>query len=233
MARLKWDQTGERFYETGADHGVLYVRGSAGYTPGVEWNGLTGVTENPSGAEMTDLYADNLKYLSIMSAEQFGCTIEAYTYPDEFMVCDGTASIADGVYAHQQPRKNFGLSYRTLLGNDVDSQDHGFKLHLVYGCLAKPSQKGYKTVNASPEAVTFSWEVSTTPVDPGNENVKPTAKLTINSTKVDPEKLKKLMDILYGMDEHEDGGGQTVPATEPRLPLPAEVAQIIGTVPTP
>lgn len=222
--RLVWDKSGERFYETGVDHGVLYPQGEGGtYPQGYAWNGLTGVTESPSGAEATALYADNIKYLNLMSTEEFGGTIEAYTYPNEFAECDGSAEIAQGVTIGQQARKTFGLSYRTALGNDVDGSEHGYKLHLVYGALASPSEKAYATINDSPEAITFSWEFSTTPVNV--EGFKPTASLTIDSTKADSTKLKALEDILYGTDAA--SGGEPA-ATAPRLPLPDEVAEIMG-----
>lgn len=223
MSKIVWDQTGERLYETGVDRGVLYPISSTGqYTPGVPWNGLTGVTESPSGAEATDLYADNIKYLSMRSAETFGCTIEAYTYPDEFEQCDGSASLATGVSIGQQARKVFGFCYRTLLGNDVDGQDHGYKLHLIYGATASPSERPYATVNDSPEAITFSWEVSTTPVNVSG--FKPTACVTIDSTKADPECLAALEEILYGKDAGAEG---TPAAVDPRLPLPDEVKTIM------
>ena len=216
MSKIIWDNTGERTYETGVDHGVLYPIQEGGlYTKGVAWNGLTAVTESPSGAEATPLYADNTKYLNLVSAEDFGCTIEAYTYPDEFAECDGSAEIATGVYAGQQARKVFGLCYRTILGNDTDSNAHGYKLHLIYGCLASPSEKSYSTVNDSPEAITFSWEVKSTPVNVSG--FKPTAVLTIDSTKVEPSKLAKLEEALYGSE-----------STEAKLPTPDEVVAIIG-----
>ena len=217
MARLTWDQTGERLYETGVDRGVLYINSTGTYDKGVAWNGLTGVTESPSGAEATDLYADNIKYLSMRSAETFGATIEAYTYPDEFAECDGSASLATGVTIGQQSRKTFGLCYRTQIGNDVDLNDHGYKLHLIYGCSASPSEKAYATINDSPEAITFSWELTTTPVNV--TGFKPTACIIIDSTKADPECLTALEDILYGTD----AGG----STSPRLPLPDEVKTIM------
>lgn len=218
MAKLVWDQTGERLYETGVDHGVLYPINSEGkYTPGVAWNGLTGVTESPSGAEATDLYADNIKYLSMRSAETYGCTIEAYTYPEEFEQCDGSATLAAGVTIGQQARKVFGFCYRTLIGNDVDGQDHGYKLHLVYGATASPSERAYATVNDSPEAITFSWEVTTTPVNVAD--LKPTACITIDSTKADPDCLAALEAVLYGTDEPTTG--------TPRLPLPDEVKTLM------
>lgn len=216
MSKIIWDNAGERTYETGVDHGVLYPIQEGGlYTKGVAWNGLTAVTESPSGAEATPLYADNIKYLNLLSAEDFGCTIEAYTYPDEFAECDGSAEIATGVYAGQQARKVFGLCYRTILGNDTDSNAHGYKLHLIYGCLASPSEKSYSTVNDSPEAITFSWEVKSTPVNVSG--FKPTAVLTIDSTKVEPSKLTALEDALYGSA-----------SSEAKLPTPDEVVAIVG-----
>lgn len=215
MSKLVWDQTGERLYETGVKKGVLYVQDSGGtYPKGVVWNGLTTVTESPSGAEATPLYADDIKYLNLMSTEELGGTIEAYTYPDEFAECDGSASIATGVLIGQQPRKTFGMAYTTTLGNDVDSNAHGYKLHLIYGALASPSEKSYSTINDSPEAITFSWEFSTTPVNVAG--FKPTANIVIDSTKATPEKLTALEKILYGDTE-----------TEARLPLPDEVASIM------
>lgn len=216
MSKIVWDKTGERFYETGVKQGVLYPQSSAGtYSKGVAWNGLTAVTESPSGAEATALYADDIKYLNLMSTEELSGTIEAYTYPDEFAECDGSASIATGVYIGQQARKTFGLCYRTTLGNDVDNNAHGYKLHLVYGCLASPSEKAYSTINDSPEAITFSWEFSTTPVNV--TGFKPTANIVIDSTKVNAEKLAALEKILYGDAQ-----------TEARLPLPDEVASTMA-----
>lgn len=218
MPKLVWDKTGERYYETGVKQGVLYPIDNQGtYPKGVAWNGLTNVTESPSGAEATALYADDIKYLNLISTEEFGGTIEAYTYPDEFAECDGSASLATGVYIGQQPRKTFGLCYRTTVGNDVDNNNYGYKLHLVYGALASPSEKAYATINDSPEAITFSWEFSTTPVNV--TGFKPTACITIDSTKVEAEKLANLEKILYGDDE-----------TEARLPLPDEVAQVMATM---
>ena len=215
MPKLTWDQVGERFYETGTDRGVLYVQEGTEYPKGVAWNGLTAVSESPSGAESTALYADNVKYLNLISKEEFGATIEAYTYPDEFAACDGSAEIATGVSIGQQKRKTFGFAYRTKLGNDVDGDDFGYKIHLVYGAQAAPSSKDYATVNDSPEAVTLSWEITTTPVDvPG---YKPTSHLEINSTKVDPEKLVELENILYGTEEK-----------EAYLPLPSEIITLLG-----
>ena len=215
MAKLVWDATGERKYETGVRNGVLYVMGEGGtYPKGVAWSGLTAVTESPSGAEATALYADDTKYLNLISAEEFGATIEAYTYPDEFAECDGSATLAAGVTIGQQPRKTFGMSYRTVYGNDVDNERYGYKLHLIYGAVAAPSEKAYATINDSPEAITFSWEVKTTPVNVTGH--KPTASLTIDSTKVDKAKLTKIEEILYGKDE-----------VEARLPLPDEIIQIM------
>ena len=223
--KLAWDQTGERLYETGVDRGVLYpINEENKYTPGVPWNGLTGVTESPAGAEATDLYADNIKYLSMRSAETFGATIEAYTYPDEFAECDGSAEIATGVKIGQQTRKVFGLCYRTVIGNDTNGNDHGYLLHLIYGCTASPSEKAYATINDSPEAITFSWEVTTTPVNV--EGFKATASLTIDSTKANATDLATLEGILYGTPAGAEG---TPAAVEPRLPLPDEVADIMST----
>ena len=216
MAKIVWDQTGERLYETGVKKGVLYPMAAGGtYPKGVAWNGLTAVTESPSGAEATPLYADDIKYLTLMSVEEFGGTIEAYTYPKEFEECDGSAEFAKGATIGQQPRKSFGFSYVTTIGNDVDSNKHGYKLHLVYGALASPSEKAYSTINDSPEAITFSWEFTTTPV--AVDGFEPTACITIDSTKVDAEKLTALETKLYGAE-----------AAEAMLPLPNEVATILG-----
>lgn len=218
MSRLVWDNTGERYYETGVKNGVLYpIQEDGKYSLGVAWNGLTAVTESPSGAEATALYADDIKYLNLLSNEEFGATVEAYTYPDEFAECDGSAALATGVMIGQQKRKIFGLCYRTTLGNDVDGNDYGYKLHLIYGCLAAPSEKAYATINDSPEAITFSWEVTTTPVNVSG--FKPTSQITIDSTKANATKLAALEDILYGKDDVE---------TAPRLPLPDEVAQLMS-----
>lgn len=215
MSKLVWDQTGERRYETGVKKGVLYVQDSGGsYSDGVAWNGLTAVTESPSGAEATALYADDTKYLNLYSTEEFGATIEAYTYPKEWEACDGSADIATGVTIGQQKRSAFGLCYRTALGNDVEGSDFGYKLHLIYGGMASPSEKAYSTINDSPEAITFSWEVTTTPV--AVKGFKPTSCLTIDSTKANAEKLAALEAILYGSDD-----------TEARLPLPDEVATLM------
>lgn len=218
MAVITWDETGKRFYETGVDHGVLYPISETGkYTPGVAWNGLTALTETPEGAEIEDLYADNIKYLSLLSAETFGGTIEAYTYPDEFMECDGSKELSAGVVAYQQTRKTFGLCYRTILGNDVDGNDKGYKLHLIYGCKASVSERAYSTINDSPEAITFSWEFKSTPVTIAREGFKPTSCIIIDSTKVAKEKMTLLENKLYGDV-----------STEPELPLPDEVLSIIG-----
>ena len=214
--KLVWDEVGKRFYETGVNKGVLYPQSADGdYPKGVAWNGLTAVTESPSGAEATPLYADNIKYLNLMSAEEFGATIEAYTYPDEFAACNGEAALVEGVSIGQQARKAFGMSYQTRLGNDIDNNEHGYKIHLIYGALAAPSEKAYATINDSPEAITFSWEVTTTPVEV--TGFKPTASLVIDSTKVEAEKMTAIENILYGSAE-----------VEARLPLPDEVLQIIN-----
>jgi hypothetical protein len=216
MAPLTWDQVGERLYETGVDHGVLYIPNASGvYDKGYAWNGLTTVTESPSGAESNAQFADNIKYLNLLSAEEFGGTIEAFTYPDEFGQCDGTAELAPGVLVGQQGRRVFGLCYRTRLGNDVEGTDHGYKLHLLYGLQAAPSEKAYATINDSPEAITFSWDVSSTPVPV--TNMKPTALLVVDSTVVDPAALSDLEDALYG-----------AAAAEPKLPTPDEVLALVG-----
>lgn len=217
MPKLTWDASGERLYETGVKQGVLYVMNSNSYGNGVAWNGLTAITESPSGAESTPLYADDIKYLDLRSTEEFGATIEAYTYPDEFAACDGSASLADGVSIGQQARKMFGLCYRTTVGNDTDGTDHGYKLHLIYGATASPSEKAYETINDSPEAITFSWEITTTPVSV--TGFKPTASITIDSTKADPTCLAALEEKLYGGT-----------STEPTLPLPDEVKTIMTKV---
>lgn len=219
MARLEWDKTGEHLYETGVDHGVLYFPDQTGaYKNGVAWNGLISVSESPSGAEATGQYADNIKYLNLISAEEFGATIEAYTYPEEFEACNGNKELVDntGVYVGQQSRSVFGFCYRTMIGNDTDGQDHGYKLHLVYGCQVSPSEKAYQTINDSPEALTFSWELSTTPVNVTGK--KPTALLVIDSTKIDSTKLAKIEAKLYG-DESSTGAV---------LPTPDEIAEILN-----
>lgn len=222
--KLVWDKTGEHYYETGVKNGVLYPMSTNGtYPKGVAWNGLTAITESPSGAEATALYADDIKYLNLMSNEEFGATVEAYTYPDEFAECDGSASLTEGVYIGQQARKTFGLCYRTTLGNDSKGNDYGYKLHIIYGAMASPSEKAYSTINDSPDAITFSWELSTTPV--AVANFKPTASLTIDSTKVDPQKLASLEEILYGKDG--SGEDHSTGAVDPRLPLPDEIANIM------
>lgn len=224
MSKLVWDATGERLYETGVKNGVVYVQNSEGkYPKGVAWNGLTAVTESPSGAEAEPLYADDIKYLELMSNEEFGGTIEAYTYPDEFGACDGSVEITKGVKIGQQKRSAFGLCYRTILGNDVLNDGYGYKLHLVYGCKATPSEKAYATVNDSPEAITFSWEFTTTPVSV--TNYKPTAHIEIDSTKADPTKLAALEDVLYGKDSGSLDTGEVA-----RLPLPDEVYSIMNGV---
>ncbi len=217
---LKWDESGKHLYETGVDRGVIYRPDSNGeYTNGEVWNGLTGLTESPSGAEATKLYADNIQYLNLYSAEELGATIEAYTYPDSFKECDGSLEIAPGVLIGMQNRKTFGLCYRTVLGNDLDGNDYGYKLHLIYGCKASPSEKAYATINDSPEAITFSWELTTTPV--AVTGAKPTAMVTIDSTVVDSAKLEAFEQILYGTPA--DGATPAVPA---RMPLPDEVASL-------
>lgn len=212
---LAWDETGKRYYETGVKKGALYVQNESGdYPKGVAWNGLTAVTESPSGAEATPLYADDIKYLNLYSVEEFGATIEAYTYPEEFAVCDGSAELVKGVKIGQQDRKTFGLSYVTTKGNDVDGNVHGYLIHLIYGCMASPSEKAYATINDSPEAITFSWELTTTPVSVNG--FKPTASIVIDSTTADSAKLKAFEDILYGKD-----------TTAARLPLPDEVKTLL------
>ena len=212
--KLSWDKSGERFYETGVKNGVLYVQNAGAYPKGVAWNGLTAVTESPSGAEATPLYADDIKYLELTSEEEFGGTIEAYTYPDEFAECDGSAELATGVKISQQKRKAFGLVYKTTLGNDEEGNDHGYKLHLVYGCKAAPSEKAYATINDSPEAITFSWEFTTTPVAVTGH--KPTAHIEIDSTKADPTCLAALEAKLFGTE-----------TDDPKLPLPDEVKTLM------
>ena len=214
MPRLTWDDLGKRLYETGVKQGVLYPQVGGAYPKGVAWNGLTAVTESPSGAEPTALYADDIKYLELISNEEFGCTIEAYTYPDEFKACNGEATLAEGVTIGQQTRVPFGFCYKTVLGNDEKKNDYGYKLHLVYGATASVSEKAFQTINDSPEAITFSWEVTTTPV--AVKGFKPTAILTIDSTTIAADKLTALEDILYGKDE-----------AEARLPLPDEIAELV------
>lgn len=216
MSKLVWDQTGEKLYETGVDRGVVYPIDAQGtFSKGAAWNGLTAVNESPSGAEATPLYANNKKYLNLMSAEEFGGTIEAYTYPDEFAECDGSVSLTEGVFITQQKRKMFGFSYRTCIGNDVVGTKYGYKLHLVYNALASPSEKENATINDDPEAATLSWEFTTTPVDV--EGFEPTAHIVIDSTKVDAEKLAALETVLYGSED-----------AEAKLPLPSELVTILG-----
>lgn len=214
MATIVWDKIGERVYETGVDHGVLYLQRQGEYSEGYGWNGLVSVSENPSGAEANAQYADNIKYLNLISAEEFGATIEAFTYPEEFGECDGTAQPLPGLQIGQQPRKSFGLSYRTLIGNDTEGTAYGYKIHLVYGAMATPSQKAYNTVNESPEAITFSWEVTTTAV--AVENFAPTATVNLDSTKFAPEAMARLEAVLYG-----------TAGADPRLPLPDEVVELL------
>ena len=215
MAKLVWDKIGERFYETGIEKGVLYPAVDGAYPKGVAWNGLINVSEKPSGAESTPLYADNIKYLNLISAEEFAATIEAYTYPEEFGKCDGSVDVVKGVKAYGQPRQSFGLAYVTKIGNDTKGDSLGYKIHLVYGCLAAPSEKSYATINDSPEAITFSWEITTTPISVKGH--KPTAILTIDSTKVDADKLAKVEEKLFGGD-----------SSESMLPLPDEIIQLIN-----
>lgn len=216
MSAIVWDKAGEKLYETGVDHGVLFLQNSDGtYGTGVGWNGLTAVNQNPSGGDANDIYADNIKYLSLRAAEDYGATIEAYTYPDEFMECDGSKEVAPGVYAGQQARKPFGFSYRTLIGSDTDGDAHGYKIHLVYNATASPSDKSYATVNDSPDAINFSWEITTTPV--ALNGYKPTAHLEIDSTKADPDDLKDLEDMLYGTAN-----------SDPTFPTPAQVVAMFS-----
>lgn len=216
MAKLVWNEAGKRLYETGVDRGVLYVSdGIGGYQKGVVWNGLVSVNESPSGAEATPLYAGNVKYVELMSNEEFGASIEAYTYPEEFEQCDGSAELADGITIGQQPRKSFGLCYRTKIGNDTAGDEHGYKIHLIYGAKAAPTEKSYTTINDSPEAITFSWEITTTPIEVAGH--KPTATLTIDSTKVTPTALTAIETKLYG-----DTTGEAT------LPTPAEILALIA-----
>ena len=215
MAKLVWDKTGERYYETGTKNGVLYPMVSGAYPKGVAWNGLTAVSQSPSGAEATPLYADDVKYLNLISAEEFGFSIEAYTYPAEFEACDGSAEVATGVTIGQQTRQGFGFCYRTIVGNDTESNDYGYKLHLIYGAMASPSEKSYATVNDSPEAITFSWECTTTPVNV--TGFKPTSYICVDSTKVGAEKMAALEAVLYGSESE-----------EAKLPLPDEIIALVG-----
>lgn len=214
--KLVWDNVGERFYETGVKNCALYLQNTDGsYPKGVAWNGISAINESPSGAESSPIYADDTKYLNLISNEELSASIEAYTYPDEFAECDGSAEIATGITIGQQPRKAFGLAYKTTLGNDIVGNEYGYKLHLLYGCKAAPSEKAYSTINDSPEAITFSWEISTTPVNV--KGFKPTSNLTIDSSKVDPEKLAALEAILFGSE-----------SAEARLPLPDEIITLVG-----
>ena len=221
MSKIEWDKSGERLYETGVKQGVLYVYSKANaekpYPKGVPWNGLSSVTESPSGAEATAIYADDMKYLNLISAEELGITVEAYMYPDEFAECDGSAEIAQGISVGQQSRKTFGLCYRTAIGNDTDNNDYGYKLHIIYGCIASPSEKAYSSINDSPEAISFSWEIKTTPVNVKTGGFKPTASIIIDSTKIEPAKLAKLEEALYGTDEE-----------EAYLPLPDQILALIA-----
>lgn len=214
--KLAWDEAGKHLYETGVDHAVLYPQSNGTYPLGVAWNGITNVSESPSGGDENALYADNIKYLALRGTEDYGGTIQAYTYPDEWAECDGSATIAQGAIIGQQTRKSFGLCYRTIIGNDVANNDYGYKLHLIYGATASPSERSYATVNDSPEAIEFSWEYTTVPVSVAGH--KPAACLTVDSTKANATKLKALEDILYGGEN-----------TDPRLPLPDEVVTILGT----
>lgn len=224
MSKLKWDEAGKRFYETGVKNGVLYLQDANGaYPAGVAWNGLVSVTESPSGAEATPLYADDIKYLNLVSAEEFGASIEAYTYPDAFAECDGSAALSTGVMIGQQTRKTFGMVYKTTIGNDTEGVDHGYKLHLIYGALAAPSEKSYQSINDSPEALTFSWELTTTPVAVTGK--KPTACIVIDSTKADAVKLAALEEILFGKDAVVE---PAAPAVVSRLPLPDEIATLMA-----
>ncbi len=228
MAKIIWGKTGEKLFETGVEKAVLYPAVGSIYGKGVAWNGMSAVSENPSGAEATPIYADNGKYVNLISAEDFGCTIEAYMYPDEFAECDGSVEVAPGMFAGQQIRKMFGFTYRTILGNDTELNEHGYKLHLVYGCHAAPSQKTYNTINDSPEASTMSWDVTTTPVQitekVADKTFKPTSVLIFDSTKFDAKFMAKLEEILYGKDpssvDVQDG-------VDPRLPLPDEIIKMV------
>lgn len=222
MSKIVWDQIGEKYFETGCDHGVLYPQKNGAYPLGVAWNGLTGVTKSPSGAENNALYADNIKYLNLQSAEEMGATVECYTYPDEWAQCNGEADLVSGVTLGQQRRNTFGLSWRTRIGNDTDNDNHGYKIHLLYGCSASPSEKAYTTVNESPEAITFSYEITTTPVpvsgvDADGKEFRPVASVEIDSTKVKAAQLKAFEDILYGAEN-----------VDPRLPLPDELKTIFS-----
>lgn len=229
MPKVKWDQVGEHFFEAGCDHGVLYPQVSGAYPKGVAWNGLISVTESPSGAEDNPQYADNMKYLNLKSAEEYGATVECFTYPDEWAACNGEAELAEGVLVGQQIRNGFGLSYRTKKGNDTEGEDYGYKLHLIYGCSSSPSEITHNTINDSPEAATLSYEITTTPIQisgkaPNGKPFKPVASVTIDSTKVDADKLAELEEILYG----KDGTGESDTGTEARLPLPNELKELFA-----
>lgn len=239
MAKIKWDQIGEKKYKTGVDHGVLYPQKNGEYPKGFAWNGLISVTKSPTGAEDNALYADNMKYLNLKSAEQLGLTIECYMYPDEWAQCNGETPVADGVILGQQRRNTFGFSYRNKIGNDAEGEDYGFEITLVYGCSSAPSEQANQTINESPEAATFSYEISTTPVDVSGvgedgKPFKPVASITIDSTKVDKEKLKMLEEILYGKDDagntvEEGTNGTTTTGVDARLPLPNEIIELFAT----
>lgn len=239
MSRIKWDQIGEKIFQTGVDHCVLYPQVEGAYPKGVAWNGITTITESPSGGEENALYADNIKYLSLTSVEEFGCSVECYTYPDEWNECSGIAEVVPGVFIGQQKRNGFGLSYRTRIGNDIAGDDYGYKLHLVYGCKASPSETSNSTVNDSPEANTFSYEISTTPVQVEYEGAegrvyRPTASLVIDSTKTTPEKMKKIEDLLYGTDDatglagDDMEDGEVGAANNGYLPLPDEIFALLS-----
>ena len=234
MSKLQWDVVGQRRYETGVDHGVLYPKSGSGYAKGVAWNGLTNVNERPSGGELSAVWADNIKYLNLRATENFGATIQAYTYPDEWEECDGSKTLANGLVANQQARKGFGFSYRTRIGNDVDGDSAGYKIHLIYNAEAAPSERGYNTVNDNPEAIQFSWEVDTTPIDTGIEGFRPTAHLIIDSTKFTTTEqkaiLKQIEDLIYGTDAVEADVEHNIAAadaTDPTLPTPKQLYNLI------
>ena len=230
MSELVWDASGQHLYETGVDNGVLYLQDSTGaYPQGVVWNGLISASENPSGAEANPIYADNIKYLNLFSLEEFGLTIECYTYPQEFAVCNGEANLLEGLTIGQQARKTFGLSYRTKIGNDVDGDNHGYKIHMVYGCMASPSEKSYQTINDNPEAITFSYEINTTPVNVSG--FKPIAHMVADSTVLSEAKMTALKKLLYGQNESgTQGEDDYVEATNARLPLPDEIKTILSAI---
>lgn len=222
MAKLVFDKAGERLYETGIKNVVLYVNDGSAYGKGVAWNGVSSISENPTGAEANPIYADDIKYLNLISAEEFEATIEAYMCPREFYACDGTASLGKGVMVGQQTRKTFALAYKTTIGNDTESNDHGYKIHIIYGCTASPSDKSYETINDDPEAISFSWDIKTVPVEVG-DNFKPTATITIDSTEVDEDILAEIEASLYGTDSHEG-----TPGTDPTLLMPAEILDLLS-----